>query len=83
MIRCSPVLPASASSRNAKLVVLVLRVGELAHRIDVLPRPGVERVLGVGDGRGGILGIEGDAKRLARSADCSQATGCLDGLEVP
>ena len=56
--------------RDVKFVVLVLRIGELADRIDILPRACVERILGVRDGRGGIFGVEADEERLAATESC-------------
>ena len=32
------------------LVVLAFRIGQSAHRLDVLPLPRIERVFGVSDG---------------------------------
>ena len=53
-------LAVSASSGNVNVIVLALGVGELADGLDVLPGAGVERVFGVGDGREGVFGVEGD-----------------------
>ena len=74
-----------------KLVMFVLRVRELADRIDVLPRARVERILGVRDGRSCVFGIEIDEQsasrtqapgaaspvRAAQSSDCVIAGGVV------
>ena len=67
---------------NLKVVVLALRVGEFTDGVDVLPGPGIERVLGVCDGRGRVLCVEGYmygswAGRLRAFASASSACGAL------
>ena len=63
-----------------KIVVLVLRVGKLADRIDVLPWSRVERIFGVRDRRGGILRVEGDEQRLGAIGACAGSPAGLSAL---
>ena len=65
---------ASRTNRNLEVVVLSLRVRQLAHRFDVLPVVGVDRVLGALDRREAVSGAESYVDLVAsrRRGQCSR-----------
>ena len=80
-MRCSPILPAPASKRDCERIVLGAGVGDFADRLDVLPRSGIERVLGVGDGRDGVFCVEGDLELAWCRGRCRSRDCAADGFE--
>src|ERR1019366_761207 len=65
-------LKRGSGRRDENVVVLTARVGDVANGLNVLPGAGVDGVLGAGEGRECVFGVEGEVdlqRALATAGD--------------